>query len=65
MFKKLTDIARAPSAESLAKIELHEAKRSLLEARSSQEYSAAMVDYHSKRVHRLEQYMRASEPITA
>ena len=46
MFKRLTEIA-------LAKLELMEARRSLLAAQSSLEYSEAMVLYHKKRVARL------------
>lgn len=53
MFKKLTETMRAPSAEALAQRELEEAKRALLEAQSSLEYSTAMVGYHAKRVSRL------------
>lgn len=56
MFRKLTEMARAPSAESIARLELVEAKRSLLAAQSSLEYSAAMVGYHTKRVQRLGQF---------
>ena len=56
MFKKLTEITRAPSARSLAQRELEEAQRALLEAHSAVEYSQAMVGYHSKRVERLTKF---------
>lgn len=58
MFKKLTEITRTPSAESIAKLELGEARRSLLEAQSNLEYFEAMVVYHKKRVSRLESFTR-------
>ena len=60
MFKKLTEITRAPSADAMAQRELEDAKRSLLEAYSAVEYATAMVDYHSKRVRRLLNYTGAS-----
>ena len=56
MFRRLTEITRAPSADAMAQRELEDAKRSLLEAQSAVEYAVAMVDYHSKRVRRLTTY---------
>jgi len=56
MFRKLIEITRARSAESLARLELSEAQRSLLTAQSGLEYAAAMVDYHTKRVMRLSKF---------
>jgi hypothetical protein len=53
MLNKLTEIFRRPSAQVLAKVELEQARRSLLEAQAAFEYSGAMVDYHNKRIQRL------------
>lgn len=60
MFKRLSEIGKAPSADALAQKELEDAKRSLLEAHSAVEYATAMVDYHSKRVRRLLNYTGAT-----
>lgn len=59
MFRKLTEITKAPSAKVLAQKELEEAQRALLEAHSAVEYSLAMVEYHTKRVDRLREYTKA------
>lgn len=47
-----------PSAETIAQMELEDAKRRLLEAYSAREYAEAMVQYHSARVERLSQYVK-------
>lgn len=57
MFRKLIELTRAPEAEVLARRELEDAKRSLLEAHSAVEYAEALVGYHSRRVSRLTQYL--------
>jgi hypothetical protein len=44
----------SPGADVLAAIELEEARIQLLAAHSALEYAAAMVDYNSQRVNRLE-----------
>jgi hypothetical protein len=44
---------QTPSSETLALLELEDAKRQLLVALSAQEYAEAMVKYHSDRVNRL------------
>ena len=51
---RLFDMFRTPTAAELAKKELEETKRALLEAQSALEYAGAMVDYHSKRLRRLQ-----------
>lgn len=51
---KWFDLFRTPTAAELAKKELEETKRALLEAQSVFEYAGAMVDYHTKRLRRLQ-----------
>lgn len=53
MLKPLLEHFRTPSAEILAQRELEEAKRALLQAQAGMEYAAAMVDYHTSRIQRL------------
>jgi hypothetical protein len=57
MFKNLTKYFHTPSAETLAQQELEEARRELLITRSSAEYAARMVDYHTGRIKRLNLYL--------
>lgn len=52
--KSLLALFRKPSAETLAQIELEEAKRQLLVAQSDAEYRNAMVEYHRRRIARLQ-----------
>lgn len=54
----LKQIYGTPSAEVIALRELENAKRSLLEAQSAQEYAESMVTYHSTRIKRLTIYLR-------
>ena len=51
---RLLDMFRTPTAAELAKKELEETKRALLEAQSAFEYAGTMVDYHTKRIRRLQ-----------
>ena len=51
---RLFNMFRIPTAAELAKKELEDAKRALLEAQSAFEYAGAMVDYHTKRLRRLQ-----------
>lgn len=51
---RLLDMFRTPTAAELAKKELEETRRALLEAQSAFEYAGAMVDYHTKRLRRLQ-----------
>lgn len=51
---KWFDLFRTPTAAELAKKELEETRRALLEAQSAFEYAGAMVDYHTKRLRRLQ-----------
>ena len=52
--KSLLSLLRKPTAETLAQIELEEAKRQLSEAQSNAEYRNAMVEYHRRRIARLQ-----------
>ena len=52
--KSLLSLLRKPSAETLAQIELEEAKRQLLVAQSNAEYANAMTAYHRNRIARLQ-----------
>lgn len=51
---------RKPSAVELAKIELEEARRKLLNAQTGLEYAEAMVRYETARVRRLENMLGVS-----
>ncbi len=44
---------KTPSAKIMAKRELEEAQRQLLQAQAGAEYASAMVQYHSQRIARL------------
>jgi len=57
MFDKIREIFQTPSADSLALRELEQAKRSLLEAQTSQEYAKRMAEYHNDRIKRLTAYL--------
>ena len=54
MFKEFLRVFSQPNPTLAAKQELLEARMALLEARSGFEYAAAMVDYHGRRVARLQ-----------
>ena len=61
MFRQLiTTLAntfRLPSADMMAVKELEEAKRSLLQMQSAQDYAKSMCAYHAERVKRLTTYI--------
>lgn len=61
MFRDLIETIRTPSAEVLAQRELCEARRQLLQAQASQEYAAAMVQYHKARIARLDRFLRSQK----
>ena len=48
---------RLPTADIMAVRELEEAKRSLLQMQSSQDYAKRMCEYHQDRVKRLTAYV--------
>jgi hypothetical protein len=47
-----------PSAVLLARVELEEAQRQLLQAQTAREYAASMETYHGKRIERLTKYLQ-------
>lgn len=58
--QQIAAVFRTPTAEALAVQELADAKRSLLQALSAQEYASALVIYNSDRVARLGQHIKGS-----
>lgn len=58
--KSLLSLLRKPSAETLAQVELEEAKRQLLVAQSDAEYRNAMVEYHRRRIARLQTILQGT-----
>lgn len=58
MWKKLFDLFRAPSAQSLALRELEESKRELLSAQSHAEYAVQLTAYNQARIKRLSAYLQ-------
>lgn len=59
--KSLLSLLRKPSAETLAQVELEEAKRQLLVAQSDAEYRNAMVEYHRRRIARLQTILQGTK----
>lgn len=55
------DTWKQPAAADVAYRELVQAERNLLAAQSGVEYAQAMVEYESKRVTRLREYLRKVE----
>ena len=53
--KNLFRLFYKPSPETIARIELEEARRQLLVSESASEYAALLVLYHKGRIARLEQ----------
>ena len=53
----LSNSFRLPSADMMAVKELEEAKRSLLQMQSAQDYAKSMCAYHAERVKRLNAYI--------
>ncbi len=57
LMSRLANTFRLPSADLMAVKELEEAKRSLLQMQSSQDYAKRMCEYHADRVKRLTAYI--------
>lgn len=57
MIKK---VYATPSAEAMALRELEEARRNLLDAQSTREYSESMCRYHEVRIKRLTAYLHTA-----
>jgi hypothetical protein len=57
LMSRLANTFRLPSADMMAVKELDEAKRSLLQMQSAQDYAKSMCAYHAERVKRLSAYL--------
>ena len=58
MFKNVNPFRVLP-AHDLAKLELAQAERQLLDAQSANEYTSALVLYHTQRINRLRKVLSA------
>lgn len=61
MLTTLMNMMRKPTARELAVRELEEAKRELLQAQTSRDSSAAVVDYQLARIRRLKGLLEGGE----
>lgn len=61
MLTTLMNMMRKPTARELAVRELEEAKRELLQAQTSRDSSAAVVDYQLARIRRLKDLLEGGE----
>lgn len=59
--KSIIALFTQPSAAALAKKELDDAQRGLLQAQSTAEYANSMVNYHTARIRRLSKYQDQTE----
>jgi hypothetical protein len=57
LITRLSNSFRLPSADLMAVRELEEAKRSLLQMQTAQDYAKRMCEYHQDRVKRLTAYI--------
>jgi hypothetical protein len=57
LMNRLAGVFRLPSADMMAVKELDEAKRSLLQMQSAQDYAKRMCEYHQDRCKRLSAYL--------
>jgi len=60
MLKLFASIFRKPTAVMLARLELEEAQRSLLQAKSAAEYARRLSEYHQDRLRRLTAFLKAA-----
>lgn len=58
MLQRIKRLLAKPSAEILAVQEIDDARREHLAAMSATEYYESLSRYHSKRIERLERYLR-------
>lgn len=59
-FHMIKKVYATPSAEAMALRELEEARRNLLDAQSTREYSESMCRYHEVRIKRLTAYLHTA-----
>jgi hypothetical protein len=57
LITRLSNSFRLPSADLMAVRELEEAKRSLLQMQTAQDYAKSMCAYHTERCKRLTAYL--------
>lgn len=62
MIEYLKSLYRAPSPVMMARKELEDAQRNLLQAQSATEYARRMAEYHQDRIKRLTAYLRDAHP---
>lgn len=61
MLESLFSFLHVPTAEKIARRQLDEARRRLLEAQTSKEYAESMIRYYDSQVRRLTIYLREVE----
>lgn len=61
MLKSLFSFLYVPTAEKIARRQLDEARRRLLEAQTSKEYAESMIRYYDSQVRRLIIYLKDFE----
>lgn len=61
MLDQLKQMFRTPTADELARREYDEARRELLSSQSAAEYHQSMIEYHIKRLVRLEEVINGSK----
>ena len=61
MLKSLFPFLYVPTAEKIARRQLDEARRKLLDAQTSKEYAESMIRYYDSQVRRLTIYLKDFE----
>lgn len=61
MLKSLFSFLHVPTAEKIARRQLEEARRKLLDAQTSKEYAESMIRYYDSQVRRLTIYLKDFE----
>ena len=56
----IKSLFKSPSPQEIAARELEEAKRSLLEAQTAEEFARHTAAYHQERIERLSKYLEAA-----
>jgi len=57
----IKNLFNKPSAIEMARVELEEAERQRLEAQSSHDYYANIIEYHNTRIKRLTNYLASQK----
>jgi len=61
MLNQLKQLFKTPTADELAQREYDEARRELLVSQSAAEYHQSMIEYHIKRLLRLQEILNGSK----